>query len=151
MFSSSNSILLLQLAATLVMVGLIWFVQLVHYPLFSQVGREKFQSYEAEHKRRVTWIVAPTMLLELVTAILLLWWRPVAVAPAEIWLGIGLLIAIWGITLCVQVPQHIALSLGYDEQVWQSLVRGNWWRTTAWSARGVLVLWMVAQALQQPA
>jgi hypothetical protein len=30
--------MLLHLAATLYMVGVIWFVQVVHYPLFSKVG-----------------------------------------------------------------------------------------------------------------
>ena len=35
-------ILLTQVFATLFMVGLIWFVQIVHYPLYAKVGREQF-------------------------------------------------------------------------------------------------------------
>ena len=33
-------ILLSNVAATLYMVGLIWCIQIVHYPLFAQVGKE---------------------------------------------------------------------------------------------------------------
>ena len=48
-------ILLTQVFATLFMVGLIWFVQIVHYPLYANVGREQFPEYEALHNRMTTW------------------------------------------------------------------------------------------------
>jgi uncharacterized membrane protein len=136
---------LLHIAATLAMVGLIWFVQIVHYPLFSKVGRDSFRRYEMDHQRLVAWVVAPAMLTELVTAIILLWSHPLGVGDISIWLGILLLATIWLITYGVQVPQHAALVLAYDADVQRRLVRGNWFRTAAWSARGVLVLWMAGQ------
>ena len=68
--------LLLNAAATFWMVGLIWFVQVVHYPLFSKVGAEGFAAYEASHASRTTWVVAPPMLIEVVTSVLLIWFRP---------------------------------------------------------------------------
>jgi hypothetical protein len=37
-------VLLANLAATFFMVGLIWFVQIVHYPLFGQVGRDRVRA-----------------------------------------------------------------------------------------------------------
>ena len=37
-------VLLTHLAATLYMVGVIWFVQVVHYPLFARAGAEGFAS-----------------------------------------------------------------------------------------------------------
>ena len=58
-----REILLIQAAATLAMVGLIWFVQIVHYPLMAQVGRDSFAHYEASHTARTTWVVAPLMLV----------------------------------------------------------------------------------------
>ena len=61
-------ILLAQVWATLFMVGLIWFVQVVHYPLFAHVGRTQFPEYERLHNQFTTWIVGPVMLLELTTA-----------------------------------------------------------------------------------
>lgn len=138
--------LLLQLAATLAMVGLIWFVQIVHYPLLAQVGRDHFRRYEMDHQRLTSWVVAPLMLTELATACLLIWYRPVGVGSFEVWMGLGLLASIWIMTYTVQVPQHASLVVSYDAGVQQRLVLGNWYRTFAWTARGVLVLWMVGQA-----
>ncbi len=139
--------LLVQVAATLAMVGLIWFVQIVHYPLFARVGPADFSRYEMDHQRLTSRVVVPLMLTELASAFLLIWWRPVGVGNFSIWLGIGLLAAIWLVTFTVQVPQHASLALSYDSDTQQSLVTGNWFRTMAWSARGVLVLWMVSQVI----
>jgi uncharacterized membrane protein len=136
---------LLHIAATFAMVGMIWFVQIVHYPLFSKVGRDSFRCDEMDHQRLVAWVVAPAMLTELVTAIVLLWSRPLGISDISVWLGILLLVTIWLITYGVQVPQHAALVLAYDADMQRRLVKGNWLRTVAWSARGLLVLWMVGQ------
>ena len=43
--------LLLNFASTWAMVGLIWLIQIVHYPLFSRVGADQFKLYEQEHQR----------------------------------------------------------------------------------------------------
>ena len=137
--------LLLQLAATLAMVGLIWFVQIVHYPLLAKVGRDGFRRYEMDHQRLTTWVVGPLMLTELVTAILLIWYRPAGVNTFSVLLGLGILGSIWLMTYAVQVPQHAAPVLSYDAAVQRRLVLGNWYRTVAWSARGILTLWMVGQ------
>lgn len=64
-------LLALHALATMMMAGLIWFVQLVHYPLFPFVGASDFVRYEREHTRQVTWIVAPLMGLETVAAVAL--------------------------------------------------------------------------------
>lgn len=137
--------LLLQLAATLTMVGVIWFVQVVHYPLFSQVGRQEFRRYEMDHQRLTSWVVGPPMLLELLTAGLLVWWKPVGLPATALWIGLALLLSVWVVTYTVQVPQHASLILSYDRAVQRRLVLGNWYRTAAWSVRGLLVLWMVGQ------
>lgn len=137
--------LLLQLAATLSMVGIIWFVQIVHYPLFPQVGREEFRRYEMDHQRLTLWAVGPPMLAELFTAILLLWWKPAGIPAVALWSGLVLLLSVWVVTYTVQVPQHASLIVSYDGAIQRRLVLGNWYRTFAWSARGLLVLWMVSQ------
>ena len=80
--------LLIQTAATLAMVGLIWFVQIVHYLLYAQVGRTEFRRYEMDHQRLTTLVVAPLMLCELVTAVLLIWLRPDGVSVWLVWAGL---------------------------------------------------------------
>jgi hypothetical protein len=137
-------ILLVHAAATLFMAGLIWFVQIVHYPLFARVDERVFPGYEIEHMRRTGWIVTPAMLVEAAAAIALLFDPSVPAAAA--WGGGGLLAVVWLSTALLQARAHVALRRGFDERVHARLVRTNWIRTAAWSARGVLALALLGGA-----
>jgi uncharacterized membrane protein len=132
-------ILLTQIFATLFMVGLIWFVQIVHYPLYANVGREQFPEYEALHNRMTTWVVGPAMLVELVTAVMLLKYAPNA-SSSLAWVGLALLIVIWVSTAALSVPAHDVLTSGFSEGAYRKLVNTNWIRTVAWTARGVILM-----------
>jgi len=140
-------ILLLHTSSTLIMVGVIWYVQLVHYPLFYLADESRFIDFEAQHTRRTSWVVIPPMLAELVTAFLLLVSRPAAISFTNATTGMGLVVLIWFSTFLLQVPQHEILSKGYNQQACIKLVNTNWIRTVAWSARGVLAIWMVGKCL----
>lgn len=143
-----NLIFLANVAATLFMTGLIWFVQVVHYPLFAQVNLIDFSLYQAAHSRLTTWVVMPPMLIELGTAGLMLFFRPATIPAWPVWLGLGLVLLIWVSTFFLQVPQHNTLTLGFNAEVHRFLVASNWLRTLAWSARSLLVLWLVARVIR---
>lgn len=135
------TLLILHAAATGFMVGLIWFVQIVHYPLFSAVGDEQFPRYAIAHQTRTTFVVMPPMLVELITAALLL---TVDVVPPNLaLLGLGLLIAVWISTFAVQVPCHARLARGFHAPAHRALVATNWARTILWTARLPLALWVL--------
>ena len=51
-------------ASTLAMSGGIWFVQIVHYPLFALVADQALGRYEKEHVLRTGWVVGPLMVAE---------------------------------------------------------------------------------------
>ena len=138
----------MHLASTLFMAGLIWFVQVVHYPLYSQVGTSDFAKYEQRHKTATTWVVAPPMLMELTTAVLLLWFRPVGLTTLPCVLGLSLVGVNLLSTLFLQVPCHEILTQAFDPAVHQKLVSTNWIRTAAWSLRGILVLWMTSFSIK---
>ena len=138
-----KAIFLLHLAATLAMTGIIWFIQIVHYPLLTLVGAAGFTTYEAAHIRLAIWTVIPFMGTELSTGGLLLWCRPSGVTRGQVWCGLALLGLIWGSTVLLQVPQHHILASGFDAAAHQRLVASNWIRTIAWSARSWLVLRML--------
>ena len=139
---------LAHVAATLYMTGLIWFVQIVHYPLFSSVGDAGFPAYEQRHTALTTWVVGPPMLVEAITALILFWLRPGGITGPQLWIGFALLAVIWISTAFVQVPCHEVLSQKFDKTVHQRLVWTNWLRTVAWSLRALLVLWMAWATLQ---
>ena len=137
-----------QLAATLYMVGVIWMVQLVHYPLYNRVGREAFPDYETRHNDGMTLVVGPAMLVEAATVALLALLPSSRVPTSSAWWGAGLLAIIWLSTALLQVPCHNRLVNGFDQATYERLVQSNWIRTIAWTLRGALAMWMVWR--QQP-
>ncbi len=137
-----DSTFLLHLFTTLTMTGIIWWVQLVHYPLFAEVGAERFVRYENRHVERTGRLVAPLMVLELASGLLLLWFRPAPLAPGLLWIGLALLAGIWASTFALQVPLHDRLRRGFDPRVIERLVASNWIRTVLWSLRAALLLYL---------
>ena len=132
-------LIILNSASTLFMVGVIWFVQLVHYPLFRFVSKEKFSQFEKSHSRYASYVVIVPMLIELVTSIMLLKWYPTSIPYYLLLLGFILVVIIWVSTFFLQVPSHSILSEGYKFKEIQWLVRSNWIRSIAWSLRGIIV------------
>lgn len=135
-----TALLLAHAASTVAMAGLVWFVQVVHYPLFALVGDATFPRYEVQHARRTTWVVAPLMLVEAATAVAL----AVADPSPLTMLGLGLLIVVWVSTALVQVPLHARLERGFDAAVHRRLVRTNALRTAAWTGRAAIALALLA-------
>lgn len=127
-------------AATAFMTGIIWFVQLIHYPWFHDVPPERFVTYHQKYTRMMGGLVGPVMLVELASALLLLFMMP----GSRMMLVVNLLILaiIWLSTFCLQVPTHHKLSQGYDPALHRKLVQTNWLRTIAWTARLFLLLHM---------
>jgi len=141
--------LLVHALATGVMTGLIWFVQVVHYPLFAEVARQggddqAFGRYESVHQKKTTLIVLPTMTVELITAGLLVYWLAPGPQRTLALIALGVLLLIWLSTFAIQVPCHEKLSQGFNEQAHRRLVHSNWLRTVGWSGRFVAAVWLVA-------
>ena len=146
MTTGAAILLVVHLATTGAMAGLIWFVQLVHYPLFGQVGRDGFVSYEAAHQRRTSWVVGPLMAVEGVAALVVAATLRDDVGLVLVLGGLVLLAFIHSSTVFVQVPAHRALSDGYDDAVGDRLVRSNWIRTAGWSLRSIVAAAMIVVA-----
>ncbi len=114
---SGMAILSMHLAATAAMFGLIWFVQVVHYPLFGSVGSDGFVAYETAHRRRTSFVVGPLMAAEGLTAVWLVADPPNGVGLALPAAGLVLLGVIHASTVWLQVPRHAELSSGYDDAI----------------------------------
>lgn len=140
------TLLLIHAGATLAMTGVIWFVQLVHYPLFDLASERRFERFATEHQWRTSLVVVPLMLIEATTAIALLAAPPPGLGRGLPWLGAVLLIVIWLSTALLQVPLHRRLIGGRDLSAVRRLVASNWLRTAAWSGRAWLVLALLAEA-----
>lgn len=126
---------ILHAVSTIAMFGLIWFVQLVHYPLFVHVGSDGFPAFEIQHQSRTTWVVAPLMCVEAISAGALMLGVPSGGPRWIAALGVALVACNWLATAWLQVPCHRELANGYDAAVARRLVRTNWVRTIAWTWR----------------
>jgi len=141
-----SALLVIHAAATLAMTGVIWFVQIVQYPLMARVGREAFVRFHAMHVRRTGLVVGPLMLVEAASAVGIALLRFEGPGRIGAWAGVGLLAAVWLSTALVQVPLHRRLAEGHDPVRIARLVHGNWLRTVCWSLRAGLALAWVAPA-----
>jgi hypothetical protein len=142
---SSRNLLLTQFLATAMMTGIIWFVQIVHYPLFLKIPAEGFVSYEQSHTIWTGLVVAPLMLIELGSAISLLLLSltsggklGLGISPRHL-TALGCLVLIWASTFLIQVPLHLLLEQRADTKAMEFLVSTNWIRTILWSIRLALL------------
>ena len=136
-------VVLVQTAASWYMVGFIWTMQVLHYPLFDRVGRDAFAGYEIEHNRRFGLLVGPGIAIVVLTTLAQLVSRPVSTPLAAVIGEAVLLVVIIVSTVLYQAPQHARLSSGFDPAAYRTLVRSNWVRTVAWSLLGLLDLWLL--------
>ena len=135
-------LLLLNTVFSSMMSGIIWFVQIVHYPLFKSLSKEDFIDYQSKHVKLTGNIVGPFMLMELIVSIYVALWNTHNELAYLVWSNFGLLTLIWLSTFFLQVPLHNRLLEGFDHRVHCSLVRGNWIRTCAWTMKMVLSLFL---------
>ncbi len=140
-----KTLITLNAVSTLLMTGVIWIVQIVHYPLFRLVGEQNFAEYQQLHSNYITYVVMPLMLIELITAAIMAAVPPKGMSQELLWLGLALVIVIWGATFFFSVPQHAILSRGFNADAHNMLVSTNWIRTIAWSVRTGLVVYLVGQ------
>lgn len=142
--TATEAVLLAQAVASGAMCGLIWFVQVVHYPLFARITGPGSADYARDHQRRTGAVVMPLMLVEGATAAWLALDPPPGVGRPATLVGVALVALVWLSTALVQMPLHGRLARdGHDSPAVARLVAGNWPRTLLWTARACLAAWML--------
>lgn len=129
-------IFLINFIPTLILTGLIWTIQLVHYPSFEYIAKEKFSKHMSLHMKRISFIVVPLMLIEFLAATYLI------TINIDIYSSINLLCValIWFSTYVLSIPCHNRLLKGYDQKTINTLVTSNWPRTILWSIKSIIVI-----------
>ncbi len=142
-----TAVLLANAVSTFFMLGLTWFVQVVHYPLFPAVGSDHFPGYHERHSRLTTWVVLPPMAVELGSSILLAMSPPSGASGLAL-LGALLAVSIWVLTALAAVPAHGRISrAGLDGASLRSLLAISWVRTFFWTAHAMVVVLLLSTAL----
>lgn len=116
------------------MLGVIWLVQIVQYPSFALLSEDQFKNYHKQHSDRISWIVAPVMLLELITA----YWLFYEIGGINTYYFV-ITVLIFAATAFVSVPLHNKLSLSKDDRVLSLLIKTNWIRTLLWTTKTLIL------------
>ncbi len=125
------------------MTGTAWFVQVVHYPLFAEVGSDRFPAYHEAHSRLTTRVVIVPMVVELSTALLMLF-DPPAGETLLTAIGAVLAVAAWALTFLAAVPAHRELGAGLAKAPLRRLLRANLIRTWVWALHSGVCLALIA-------
>ncbi len=139
----------LQLFSSLPLVGLIWTVQLLVYPNFFKIPESEFVRFHERHSFKISLIVLPLMLTELLAALVLFIRLHHSEISLLVWLNVISVLLVWMSTFLIQVPLHQRLSKGKKDSNIRALVLSNWIRSVLWTARAVL-LFFILQALNNP-
>ena len=141
-------LLISQVTSTLMLTGVIWVIQLVQYPFFSYVEKSDFPQYHAAYTFWITPIVAPLMIVELLSAALILFYPPEYLDYNLLVFGLVLCLGAWLSTFFLQVPLHDRLAAGFDAEAHVSLVKTNWIRSLIWTVRAVLIFYFGWKAIR---
>jgi len=117
------------------LVILIWLVQLIIYPVFEYMNAEDLKQWHRVYVPRITLIVAPLMILQLVLYVVAFEWEWRSIT------SIVFLMGIWINTFLQAVPLHGKIFAQTGEAIApavQQLLRVNWIRTILWSLLWIL-------------
>ena len=112
------------------MVGVSLITHFVTYPSFKLIKSSIFSEFHKSYTNKMLFIVAPVMILELISSLLL-----VIFDMSDNNTGIVLLITlmlIWFLTFFTIVPIHNKLTVNYNKDLNQKLIKYNGLRTILW-------------------
>src|SRR3989338_3970075 len=127
------------------MVGLIWTVQMVHYPMFIYgKGDDEFFNF---HARRFALIMIPLMLVEMALSVTLLFFTTLLYLKVLFWVHFIFNVVIWIESLVFQIPDHHRVKKHFSEEHVQVLIHHNWYRTVLWTSKALLAFVIVLSSL----
>ena len=137
-----------QVVGSVGMFGVIWVMQVVHYPLMRFVSGEQFAHFETAHRTRISWVVGPLMLIEGVCVLAFLFAPPAGLAWWLPWVGAGVEAVAIGTTAFVSAPLHERLNAHFNTATLDRLIATNWIRTVAWTCRAVVAIAILVAVLR---
>ena len=120
------------------MVGVSLITQFVTYPSFKLIKSIIFSEFHKSYTKKMLFIVAPVMILELISSLLLVIFD-ISDNNAEIGLLITLIL-IWLLTFFNIVPIHNKLTVNYNKDLNQKLIKLNGLRTILWILKLILFI-----------
>ena len=133
-----NIFIYISLFSNLIMVGVSLITHFVTYPSFKLIKSSLFSEFHKSYTNKMLFIVAPVMILELISSLFLVIFD-VSDNNTEIGLLISLLL-IWFLTFFIIVPIHNKLTVNYNKDLNQKLIKYNGLRTILWIIKLILFI-----------
>ena len=120
------------------MIGVSLITHFVTYPSFKLIKSSLFSEFHKSYTNKMLFIVAPVMILELISSLFLVIFD-VSDNNTEIGLLISLIL-IWFVTFFIIVPIHNKLTVNYNKDLNQKLIKYNGLRTILWIIKLILFI-----------
>ena len=151
MSSTDAIVLLVALASCWAMTGVIWVIQLVHYPIFDAIehgdDNAGWAAFARRHTSSISLVVGPLMLAEGISGVWLAADPPPGVSQVLAVSSLALMGLAYGVTAFVSAPLHTRLAHHFDAGLHRRLLDTNWIRTAAWSGRAILLVVIAFSAI----
>ena len=135
-----DDLLMIHIISTSIMVGVIWVMQLVHYPSFKYVNESDYIIFQKFHMSNISYIVFPAMFTELITGLLIFFSGEKSLFFV---LSLICLFLIWVITGVLFTKFHNILQKGKDLKMIEKMIKANWTRTLLWTLRIIMILFVI--------
>ena len=132
--------LMIHIISTSIMVGVIWVIQLVHYPSFKYVNESDYIIFQKYHMSNISNIVFPVMFTELITALIILFFGEKSLFFV---LSLICLFLIWVMTGVLFTKYHSILKEGKDLMIIEKMIKANWIRALLWTMRLIMILFVI--------
>ena len=130
------------------LVGLIWTVHHVHYPLFALVGPTEYSEFQADHVDRIGAVLAVPWLVEGIATLGLLVVARRRRDVVAVLVGAAAAGGVLLISGLASAPAHAELADGFDVAAHDRLMTWNLVRASLWTLKGataaLLLCWLVA-------
>ena len=138
---------LIHVVFSLYLLGVIWFIQIVHYPIFLYLNYDPANNPFIFHHSRTGVAVMTAMALELISAVILIF------IPYPNFFSILILLIftllIWITTFTIQVPCYNILKKEKNENVIYRLIWTNWLRTALWTLKAIYIFFLLWNLLSE--
>ncbi len=126
----------IHLFCTVYMFAVVVFVHFIQYPMLKNVPEIARAQYNKKYCDRAGFVIAPAMVMEAFSAVLLTYLFPILIY----YLGLFLVGVLWIVTFFYSVPAHTKLCENWDLKAHNKLMFSNFIRLLAWGIRCLLFL-----------
>ncbi len=133
-----DTLYFIQLVCNSYLVSLVLMTQFITYPTLLNIDKDKFSDYHRKYVNNISFIVAPVMLIELLTLFLIAYFsKDFLIIKCLI-----LLLVIWLTTFFIMIPSHNRISKSFNIKEIKSLINYNWIRTILWSFKLLVIIFL---------